>query len=99
MYLSIVLTSMQSPAIKNPTVLAGIFDPRGLIEILVSPPSSGLTSRASSSSLSFTKQSLKKSLVVPENIGHPYSAAWLKDMPVKVGERVSVYISHPVPWI
>ena len=53
---------MQSPAIKNPTVLAGIFDPRGLIEILVSPPSSGLTSRASSNSLSFTKQSLKVSL-------------------------------------
>ena len=26
-----------------------------------------------------------------------YSAAWLKDIPVKEGDRVSVYISHPVP--
>ena len=58
----IVCTSIQSPAMKNPTVLAGIFDPRGLIEILVSPPSSGLTSRARSSSLSFTKQSLNDML-------------------------------------
>ena len=36
---------MQSPAMKNPTVFAGILDPRGLIEIFVSPPSSGLTYR------------------------------------------------------
>ena len=54
----IIPTSIQSPAMKNPTVLAGIFEPRGLIEIFVSPPSSGLTSRANSKSLSFTKQSL-----------------------------------------
>ena len=59
----IILTSIQSPAMKNPTVLAGIFEPRGLIEIFVSPPSSGLTSRANSKSFSFTKQSLNGALV------------------------------------
>ena len=26
-----------------------------------------------------------------------YSEAWLNDIPVKEGESVSVYISHPVP--
>ncbi len=43
---------------KNPTVLDGNFVPLGLIEILLSPPSSDLTSIASSNSLSLTKQSL-----------------------------------------
>jgi hypothetical protein len=49
---------------KNPTVLAGIFDPLGLIEIFVSPPSSGFTSRARSRSFSLTKQSLGKDHVI-----------------------------------
>jgi hypothetical protein len=43
---------------KNPMVLAGTLLLRGFIEIFVSPPSSGFTSIASSSSFSFTKQSL-----------------------------------------
>ena len=38
-----LLTSSADWAMKKPTVLAGILAPRGLIEILASPPSSGLT--------------------------------------------------------
>ena len=34
-----------------------------------------------------------------EQKSYIYSAAWLKDIPVKEGERVSVYISQPVPKI
>ena len=30
--------------------------------------------------------------------GNIYSEAWAKVIPVKVGDRVSVYISQPVPW-
>ena len=81
-YPSYLLTSSADWAMKKPMVLAGILEPRGLMEILASPPSSGLTSSASSSSLSLTKQS---------------SEAWAKVIPVKVGDSVSVYISHPVP--
>ena len=47
---------------KNPTVLAGILDPLGFIDILVSPPSSGLTSIANRSSFSFTKHNLGKNI-------------------------------------
>ena len=53
-----LFTSSADWAMKKPTVLAGILVPRGLMEILASAPSSGLTSRASRSSLSLTKQSL-----------------------------------------
>ena len=53
-----LLTSSADWAMKNPTVLAGILVPRGLMDILASDPSSGLTSRASRSSLSLTKHSL-----------------------------------------
>ena len=67
---------------KNPTVLEGSLVPLGLMEILLSLPSSVLTSMASRSSFSLTKHS---------------SEACEKVMPVKVGDSVSVYISQPVP--
>ena len=52
-------TSSALCAIKNPCVFARIFTPRGLIEILLSLPSSPpFISIASKSSLSFVKQSL-----------------------------------------
>ena len=31
-------------------------------------------------------------------INNTYSDAWLKVMPANVGDKVSVYISQPVPW-
>ena len=68
---------------KNPTVDEGNLVPLGLMEILLSAPSSPLTSMARRRSFSLTKQS---------------SEAWEKVIPVKVGDRVSVYISQPVPW-
>lgn len=59
-----LFTSSALWAIKNPCVFAIIFTPRGLMEILLSLPSSPpLISIASKSSLSFIKQSL----VVNEN--------------------------------
>ena len=105
-------TSSASLAIKKPTVLATILTPRGLIMILVSfakikivfdvhrfevfskifatiftdifcLPISDFVSIARSNSFSFVKQR---------------TDAWLKVIPTKDGERISVYISHPVPW-
>ena len=45
---------------KKPTVFAGSFVPRGLMEILLSVPSSAFTSMASSSNFNLTKQSLEQ---------------------------------------
>ena len=54
-----LLTSSADCAMKNPTVLAGILELCGLIEILVSlAPSVGFTSIANRSNFSFTKHSL-----------------------------------------
>ena len=54
-----LLTSSADCAMKKPTVLEGSFVPLGLIEILLSFPSSLLTSMASNNSFSFTKHSLE----------------------------------------
>ena len=44
---------------------------------------------------------LRKSFILIEGgwklFVETYSDAWLKVIPEKLGERVSVYISHPVP--
>ena len=53
-----LLTSSADCAMKNPTVFEGNFVPLGLMEILLSFPSSLLTSMASNKSLSFTKHNL-----------------------------------------
>jgi hypothetical protein len=53
-----LLTSSADCAMKNPTVLDGSLVPLGLIEILLSPPSSAFTSIASNKSFSLTKHSL-----------------------------------------
>ena len=89
---------------KNPTVFEGNFVPLGLMEILLSFPSSFLTSIANRSNLSLTKQSLRRTnkyLIKAESmhtiIISTYSEAWENVMPVKVGDNVSVYISQPVP--
>ena len=55
-----LLTSSSDWAMKNPTVLAGILEPVGLMEMLVSSPSSCFSSTASRSNFNFTKQSLDK---------------------------------------
>ena len=55
-----LLTSSADCAMKNPTVFEGNFVPLGLMEILLSFPSSFLTSIANRSNLSLTKQSLRR---------------------------------------
>lgn len=57
-------TSSALWAMKNPCVLASIFAPRGLIEILLSLSSVPLISIANRSSLSFVKQSLWNSIKI-----------------------------------
>ena len=53
------LTSSADCAMKNPTVFDGSFVPLGLIDILLSFPSSVFTSMANNSNFSFTKHNLK----------------------------------------
>ena len=53
------LTSSADCAMKKPTVFEGSFVPLGLMEILLSFPSSVFTSIAKSNNFSFTKHSLK----------------------------------------
>ena len=83
---------------KNPTVLGDILKSLGLMEIWLSWPSLVVSSTASSKSLSLTKHNLP---VESEGWGvtglWTHSAAMANDMVVKDGERVSVYISQPVP--
>lgn len=55
-----LLTSSADCAIKNPCVLALIFAFFGLIEILLSAPSSPLISIAKRSSFNFVKHNLRK---------------------------------------
>ena len=57
--ISYLLTSSADCAMKNPTVLAGSLVPLGLMEILLSFPSSPLTSIAKSSNFNLTKHNLK----------------------------------------
>ena len=57
-----LLTSSADCAMKKPTVLEGSFVPLGLIEILLSFPSSLLTSMASNSSFNFTKHNLEMNI-------------------------------------
>jgi hypothetical protein len=56
------LTSSADCAMKKPTVFDGSFVPLGLMEILLSFPSSVFTSIANSNNLSFTKHSLEVKL-------------------------------------
>ena len=90
---------------KNPTVLGAILKSLGFIQILLSLPSSPspvpFSSMASSRSFSLTKHILQEHcyrLCPDKRCTDAYSAARAKVMDVKEGERVSVYISHPVPW-
>ena len=89
---------------KNPTVLGAILKSLGFIQILLSLPSSPspvpFSSMASSRSFSLTKHILQQYFLSPtdQRCTDAYSAARAKVMDVKEGERVSVYISHPVPW-
>lgn len=59
---------------KNPCVLAWIFALRGLIEILLSAPSSPFISMASSNSFSFVKHNLKTDgcAIAINLLTHPY---------------------------
>jgi hypothetical protein len=91
---------------KNPTVFDGNLVPLGLMEILLSFPSSHLTSIANRRSFNLTKQSLEEEESIIKywfknnsiiNVVDNYSEAWENVIPVNVGDNVSVYISHPVP--
>lgn len=105
------LTSSADWAIKKPWVLRVILIFfLGLMAILESAPSSTATSMARSRSFNFTKQSLKSVRATRETAQRcnttrvetyedhqSYSAAWGKVMPVKEADKLSVYISIPVP--
>ena len=87
---------------KNPTVLGAILKSLGFIQILLSLPSSPspvpFSSMASSSSFSLTKHTLAILCQTLPIYTDAYSAARANVLEVKEGDRVSVYISHPVPW-
>ena len=55
-----LLTSSADCAMKKPTVFEGSLVPRGFMEILLSLPSSLLTSIANSNSFNLTKHNLKE---------------------------------------
>lgn len=105
-YIIYLLTSSADWAMKNPTVFDGNLVPLGLMEILLSFPSSHLTSIANRRSFNLTKQSLEEEESIIKywfknnsiiNVVDNYSEAWENVIPVNVGDNVSVYISHPVP--
>ena len=100
-----LLTSSADWAMKKPTVLGAILKSLGFIQILLSLPSSPspvpFSSMASSSSFSLTKHTLAilcQTSMWGIRYTDAYSAARANVLEVKEGDKVSVYISHPVPW-
>ena len=96
------LTSSSDWATKNPTVIAGSLEFLGLMEICGLPPSWDFSSTAKSRSFSLTKHNLVNDKIFIScnflaKIVASYSAAWQNVIPLKEGDKVSVYISHPEP--